>query len=112
MVATLAVEAISRVEGPMVQGSQVRFSVLFKSTVSPIGPIDPTDVILRVRDPAGTVTAYDYLSAQVVKDSVGAYHCDVTCALAGSYFGRWEGSGTAVAVAEEGPIVMAVSAVL
>jgi hypothetical protein len=75
----------------------VRVSVAF--TVNGT-PADPTTVTLQVKDPTKTMTSYTYALAQVVKDSVGNYHYDVTPTVSGTWFYGWTSTGTAAADAE------------
>ncbi len=59
---------------------------------------DPTGVTFKLRKPDGTTTTYVYpTDAQLVKDSTGNYHVDVTVTLAGFYEWRFEGTGTVTA---------------
>ncbi len=63
---------------------------------------DPTTVVARVKDPAGTIITYTYgTDAALVKDGVGEYHVDVAVgAQVGRWYYRFKGTGT-VAVSEE-----------
>ena len=61
---------------------------------------DPTTVTLKVKDPTGTVTTYTYAGAQVVKDSTGNYHYDLTPAIAGKWYYEWVGTGAVPAQSE------------
>jgi hypothetical protein len=61
--------------------------------------VDPTAVLVRVKDPSGAVTVLTYPS-QVTKDSVGSYHANFATVLAGIHYYRWEGTGAAQAAAE------------
>ena len=75
----------------------VRMSVAF--TV--LGSLtDPTTVALTVKDPNGTKTTYTYAASQVLKDSIGSYHFDVTPTISGSWFYGWQSTGTAAADSE------------
>ena len=62
---------------------------------------DPTTVTCRVKDPIGNTTVYTFAGGTVTKDSTGNYHVNVTMDIAGNYYIRWEGTGTAAADAEE-----------
>lgn len=65
-------------------------------------PQDPTAVVFRMVNPAGTVTSYTFgVDGQLVKDSVGNYHVDVDASVEGVWHYRWESTGTGQA-AEEG----------
>lgn len=51
-------------------------------------PSDPVTVALTIVKPDGTTTTYTYGAAQIIRDSVGAYHYDVD--LTGGPAGTWE----------------------
>ena len=55
---------------------------------------DPTTVTLKVKDPVNTTTSYTYALAEVTKDSTGNYHKDLSATKAGTWYYRWEGTGT------------------
>lgn len=77
----------------------IRVSTTFKNLAGTA--TDPTAVTAIVVQPDGTSTTYTYLTdAQVVKDSAGVYHIDVTPTTAGTWLIRWRGTG-AVATQEE-----------
>lgn len=79
-------------------GQKVRCAVVF--TVSGVAT-DPTTVTAKIKDPSGNTTTYVYgAGVDVVKDSTGNYHIDVTTDEAGEWFFRFEGTGTCVAVEE------------
>lgn len=87
-------------------GQLVNISCTF--TLSGI-PTDPTTVIGRFRWGTATTTSYTYgVNAQLVKDSTGVYHFDVTAQNSGTYYYRFEGY-TSVQAAEEGSFDVAVS---
>lgn len=74
-------------------GTAVRLSVAFTDNTGT--PADPSDVLLRVKDPSGETSL-----PSVTRDGVGLYHCDVVLSLTGNYFYRYEGSGAIIAVAD------------
>lgn len=78
-------------------GSQIRLSAAF--TVSGVAT-DPTTVSLTVKDPTGTETIYTYAAAQIVKDSTGNYHYDLTASTTGAYYYGFSASGTVVAASQ------------
>lgn len=68
--------------------------------------IDPTTVTFKFTDPSGNTTSYTYVTdAEVVKDSTGHYHVDVSVDEAGTWYYRWESGGSGQA-AEEGSFVV------
>jgi uncharacterized protein YfaS (alpha-2-macroglobulin family) len=60
---------------------------------------DPVDVELTVRSPSGDVTD---LTADVIQDSEGLYHADLTVDETGVWWFRWDGD----AVIEEGAFIV------
>jgi hypothetical protein len=57
--------------------------------------VDPTTVTLRVKNQAGTITAYTYALAEVTKDALGDFYRDQSLAAgsAGRWWYRFEGTG-------------------
>lgn len=52
---------------------------------------DPGALRLKVKSPAGAVTTYTFgSSAEVIKDSTGAYHADIQLTSQGLWAYRWE----------------------
>lgn len=81
-------------------GQKVRVSVTF--TVNDVAT-DPTAVVCKIKDPGGNVTTFTYgVDAEVVKDSTGVYHVDVTTDENRIWYYRFEGSGSCTAVEEAG----------
>lgn len=66
---------------------------------------DPTTVTLRWRVAGGTETTLTWTAAvpgtDIVKDSTGVFHADITVVAPGLHYYRWAGMGAVVA-AEEG----------
>jgi hypothetical protein len=80
-------------------GAQVTCSAVFQNTAGTA--IDPTSVNFQVTSPAGTVTAYTYGSdTQLVKDSTGHYHVDVSASVDGVWAYRFYSTGTGQAASE------------
>ncbi len=77
-------------------GTQVRLSNIFSVAGT---DTDPTTVQLKVKDPAGAVTTYDY-PATVTKDSTGHFHRDITPTVIGRWFYKWIGTGAVIATVE------------
>lgn len=85
-------------------GDQIRVGYTFKNSSGTAA--DPTTVTLKLRTPAGTETSHVYLTdLNVIKDSTGAYHYDLTLAESGTYSWRWIGTGNVV-LADEGQIAV------
>lgn len=84
-------------------GSAVRLTASFVDLTN--NPADPGTITLKTKDPVGGITSYVFGSSAMVKDSVGNYHMDiqipdVTLNVAGTWYYRWEGSGTITATFE------------
>jgi hypothetical protein len=62
---------------------------------------DPTAVVLTVKEPDGTSTAYTWPSpATLSKEATGRFYVDVTLDLPGLWAYRLEGTGAVVATEE------------
>lgn len=62
---------------------------------------DPTTVTAIISEPDGTETTYVYgTDAELVKDSTGVYHVDISAMTAGRWVYRFEGTGAAQAAGE------------
>lgn len=59
-------------------------------------PVNPTTVVLELRDPLGTVTTPGVSNA-----STGVYKALVTPAIAGIWSVRWAGTGAVTAATED-----------
>lgn len=67
---------------------------------------DPTAVSLKFTKPSGDQTTYVYgTDAQLLKDSTGNYHADLTLDEVGDWHYQWVGTG-AVATVERGQFVV------
>ncbi len=72
---------------------------------------DPTSLVLTIKDPSGTKTVYTYgTDAELVKDSVGMYHFDLTFDKSGIWRYRFVATG-GVDQAEQGSIPVCPSAI-
>ena len=81
-------------------GSRIRLAETFTDLIA--GTLtDPTAITLKMRDPSGAETPYVYGGGQVLRDSVGVYHCDLTLGIPGKWFARWVAAGALVAVDEQ-----------
>ncbi len=64
-------------------------------TVSAVAT-DPTALTFRHKDPAGTLTAFDWgTDAELVRDSTGDFHVDLILSDSGRHHYRWEATGSA-----------------
>lgn len=85
-----------------VKGCSTRLSAVFSNLSGT--PIDPTDVVVRVKPPSGNIITYTYgVDDSVVRDGVGAYHADVVLDTSGPWAYRWEAFGI-IRTAAEGSI--------
>lgn len=81
-------------------GSLVRASVFFTDLNG--AATDPTTITAKYQNPAGQETSKTYVTdPEVVKDSTGRYHIDITVATAGTWYYRWNGTGAVVAAVEK-----------
>jgi len=79
-------------------GDKPRLTVTFTSGGV---PVDPDALTVKVRNPANEVTTYVYgVDAEVVRDSIGVYHVDVSVDRSGTWRHRWEGTGSNQAAGE------------
>lgn len=63
--------------------------------------IDPDAVFVKVKDPNGDVTTYEYgVDAEVIRISAGVYHMSVNASLAGDWWYRFYSTGAGQAAAE------------
>jgi hypothetical protein len=85
-------------------GSSIRLRAQFYTDNDTV-PTDPSSLYCEIKDPTGSVTTtwYQLDPVSIVRDGVGLYHYDLTLALAGTYYWRFQGLGACVA-AEEGYI--------
>lgn len=89
------------------KGDAVRCSATFKNSSNVV--VDPTTVTFKYKDPSGNITPLVYgTDVAVVKDSTGNYHVDVNADKSGTWFYRFESTGTGQA-AEEGTFEVAES---
>ncbi len=86
-------------------GNVRRLSITFYSDANKTTPADPTTVVFKLQIPGSDVVEYTYgVNAEIVKDSTGAYHFDLSLTLEGTYSYSWHGTG-AVIFADDGVLV-------
>lgn len=61
---------------------------------------DPTTITLYIKSTPTGQSTFTYAGAQIVRDSIGNYHYDYTTTASGTYYYRYEATGTVVAAAE------------
>jgi hypothetical protein len=63
--------------------------------------IDPATVYFKYKDPGGTKTTLTYgVDAAVVKSSTGVYYVDVNVDEVGTWYYRWQATGTGQSAGE------------
>ena len=67
---------------------------------------DPTTVTLKVTPPFAVTVAYTWAGAQVIRDSLGVFHYDLSVAEAGQWFFRWEATGASSQAADLGEFMV------
>lgn len=64
--------------------------------------VDPTTVVLKVKDPLGAIATYIYgTDAALVKSATGVYYADLSVAMPGSYWARFAATGTGQCAGEQ-----------
>ena len=77
-------------------GDLVRVSAVFKNTSDV--ETDPTTITMKFKDPASVITTYVHSTdSELVKDSTGNYHVDLTLDQDGHWYYQFIGTGTVVA---------------
>lgn len=62
---------------------------------------DPTTITLRLQTPDGVEAAYTFAAAQVTRDGLGKYSKTITVDQVGTYYYKWESTGTVIAAKED-----------
>lgn len=84
-------------------GDLVRISAVF--TNKDDEPTNPTVTTFKITDPLGNTTTYVYgVGADIVRDSTGHFHVDISVDQVKTWYYRWEGTG-ALQAAEEARLV-------
>lgn len=82
-------------------GDLVRCRAAFSDPDLASQPVDPSSVVFKFKTPAGVVTSYTYgVGGQVVREATGQYRVDVSVGAAGSWYYRFEATGTYQAAQE------------
>lgn len=80
-------------------GDLVRVSAAFKNEAGVA--TDPTAVSVKIRKPSGAVTTLVYgVGVELVKDSTGNYHTDISIDAKGIWIHKFIGTGAVQAVEE------------
>ena len=82
-------------------GDLVRVYGTFTNPLNSNTAIDPTVVIVSIRDPSGNVDTYLYgTDASVNRSDTGEYYYDVNVDEPGRWYYRWHSTGTGQAAGE------------
>jgi hypothetical protein len=94
---------------PFTQGDLVRLDGIFRTAAGVL--LDPTAVSVTVVRPDEQRNTYTYVTdADVVKDTTGTYHINVSASIPGTWRYWWHSTGTGQAGKEESFIVLAAKA--
>ena len=64
-------------------------------------PIDPTTIIVKVKQPSGSILPYEgYNPGPIVRTSLGNFYLDVSVIESGTWYYRWEATGEGQCAAE------------
>lgn len=81
------------------KGDLVRLTATFSDNESEA--VDPDTVVCKVKDPTGSVSIYTYnADEELVRDSAGTFHLDVSVDFPGEYFYRFHSTGNGQAASE------------
>lgn len=78
-------------------GDLIRVQATFKDIGGTV--VDPTNITLKVKVPAGTVSTF-YYPGTVTRVSTGVYYYDFPITASGTHYYNWAGTG-AYTVADE-----------
>jgi hypothetical protein len=78
-------------------GDLVRLQATFKDLASVLA--DPTTVVLKVKNPAGTTTTYNY-PGTIIRSSTGVFYYDYLVGASGTHYFNFAGAGAYTAVDE------------
>lgn len=85
---------------PYVIGQQIRNTGEFRDLANTL--TDPSALVFVIRAPNGEETRYEYgTDVEVVKDSTGVYHVDVTLEQSGDWYVRWEATGAVITAGDQ-----------
>jgi hypothetical protein len=81
-------------------GDLVRVTATFTNAAGTVA--DPAAVTARYRSPSGTTTTLTYgVDAELVKESTGVYHVDISASESGTWSYRFASTGSGQAANEE-----------
>jgi hypothetical protein len=102
---------VTSYEDQFVRGNVVRLTGRYTDALNNEAPIEPDDVVLRIKPPSGVELAHGYNPGPIVKvdDQVGVFIYDLLLDASGPWEWRWESSAGAVVAADEGKVVVRTS---
>jgi AICAR transformylase/IMP cyclohydrolase PurH len=68
--------------------------------------VDPTAVILKHRNPAGTTTTLTYALTQLTKSATGIYYADVDLSSTGVWYFKFNSTGTGQAASIDSTVTV------
>ena len=81
-------------------GDLARATATFKDEDDQV--VDPANVYFQVKDPVGALLDYQYgVDAELVKESTGVYHVDVSVTMPGEWHYRFYSTGSGQAAIED-----------
>jgi hypothetical protein len=78
-------------------GDKLRLQATFTDLSDVVA--DPTAVVLKVKNSAGTVTTYNY-PGTITRASAGVYYYDFSVTVSGTHYFNWAGTGAYTAADE------------
>lgn len=80
-------------------GDLVRITGTFTNSAGVV--IDPTTVLFKHKDPSGNKTTLTYgVDSAVVRTSTGVYYVDLSVDEVGTWYYRWQSTGTGQSAGE------------
>ncbi len=87
-------------------GSQLTLKAVFRTAEGEAA--NPSTVTMDLKDPAGVVTTYSYLTDnELTRTSTGHYEFLLVFDTAGTWYARWNGTGSLIAHSRDIPLVIA-----
>lgn len=75
---------------------------LYSAFVDILGaPVDPSTVVLSIKQPDGSVVTLTYANDQITKASTGNYYADFQPTIEGIHYYNYTGTGACVSASEK-----------
>lgn len=81
-------------------GQKVRVTNTFTNPLDSDAAVDPDAVYFNVREPSGNITKLTYGVSGITKSATGVYYTDISLDMAGKWYVRCWGTGSAQASEE------------